>query len=447
MIRQFLIFVFVFFLTFSFQSQNIYTFAGTGNWANNPGDGGLATLAELDMASGIVYDKKGNIIFGSFTTCRLRKVDQNGIITTIAGSGTLSSDNIPATSSSCLRIWGLIIDSIGNLYFGDYNTHRVRKIDTNGIITTIAGINTPTGSFAGDGGLATNARLNYPSDIAIDMYGNIYIVDSGNHRIRVVDKNGIISTFGGSTAGFFGDGGSVVNALFNAPWGIEIDSKNNIYIGDFNNRRIRKVNPSGIINTIAGNGVHASSGDGGLAINASLGGVLGMFADTIGNLFFADKDFGNVRRIDSNGVITRIAGNGTSNIAYSGEGGLATSAQLYNPTDITFDICGNMFITDNRRVFKVCYAASCTCYLDVQDIDFNTELAIFPNPSDNYLRLELNGVNLESSQIEITNMLGERVLSSAYTDKIDVSNLSNGIYNLQIVSPEAIVTKKIVIQH
>ena len=217
-----------------------------------------------------------------------------------------------------------------------------------GIITTIAGGDNYFNGL-GDGGLATLANLNLPTDVAVDSFGNIFIADQRNARIRKVDKNGIITTIAGNgTAGYTGDGTPATSAQLNNPEGVAIDSQGNILISDRDNNCIRKVDKNGIITTIAGNGTAGYTGDGGLATNAQLNHPCGLVVDALGNIFIADRDNYRVRKIDTNRIITTVAGNGIHGTA--GDGGIATDAELGAVTDVAIDKFGNIFIA-NGEIF------------------------------------------------------------------------------------------------
>jgi trimeric autotransporter adhesin len=238
----------------------------------------------------------------------------NNIITTFAGNGNtgFGGDGGPATNAAMFATEGLALDQGGNLFFAD--TDRIRKVDTNGIITTVVG--GPFG-YAGDGGPATNALLHEPSGVAMDRSGNLYIADSYNCRIRKVDTNGIITTVrGNGSRGFSGDGGSATNASLNFPQDVAVDPLGNFYIADLSNQRIRKVDTQGFITTVAGNGVAGFSGDGGPATNAHLNGTYGVTVSASGSLYIGDHSNSRVRMVDTNGIITTVAGGGSG-----GDGG------------------------------------------------------------------------------------------------------------------------------
>jgi trimeric autotransporter adhesin len=329
------------------QAPTITTVAGNGVAAYS-GDNGPATSASIDWPAAVAIDSAGNLYIAGYWNHSIRKVSK-GVITTVAGNGTdgYSGDNGPATSAKLSFPAGLAIDSAGNLYIGDSGNHRVRRV-SNGVITTVAG--TGTFGYTGDNGPASSARLNTPCDIAFDSAGNLYIADAGNARIRKV-SGGVITTVAGTgIAGFSGDNGPATSAqLFHAE-SVAVDSAGNLYIGDSGNNRVRKVS-NGVITTVAGNGIEGYGGDNGPATSAKLNGP-GVTVDSAGNLYIPDWNNHRVRKVSS-GVITTVAGNGLQ--GYGGDNGPATSARLNHPGKVALDPAGNVFIADggNHRVRKV----------------------------------------------------------------------------------------------
>lgn len=331
----------------------IETVAGNGI-SGFSGDGGPATQGSLSYPWGVSVDGLGNLYIADAANNRIRKVDGNGMITTVAGNGIngFSGDGGPATQASLSGPSGVAVDNVGNLYIADYANYRIRKVDGNGIITTVAG--NGNNGFSGDGGPATQASLSPVRDVAVDRFGNLYISDTYNDRIRKVDVNGYITTVAGNGTRFFsGDGGPATQASISYPHGVSVDGLGNIYFADVSNSRIRKVDANGIITTVAGNGISGFSGDGGPATQASLYSSLGVTVDGRGNLYIIDSGNQRVRKVDGNGVITTVAGNGTQ--GFSGDGGSATEARLSWPAYGTVDKLGNLYIGDNsnHRVRRV----------------------------------------------------------------------------------------------
>jgi sugar lactone lactonase YvrE len=341
----------------------ITTVAGYG-LPGYSGDGGAATSASLNYPAGAAVDASGNLFIADFYNDRIRKVDANGIITTVAGNGTqgYSGDGGPATSASLNYPEGVSVDEIGNLFIADAGNNRVRKVDAKGVITTVAG--NGTYGYSGDGRAATNARLSQICGVAVDPSGNLFIADLDNHDIRKVDVTGIITTMAGGGTNFPGDGGAATNASLNYPNGVAVDASGNLFIADVTS--IRKVDVNGVITTVAGNGKYGYSGDGGAATNASLSPPIGVAVDASGNLFIADSGNFRIRKVDVNGIITTVAGNGPYGFRYTGEGfqpygffsgdgGAATNASLNYPNGVALDSSGNLFIADsgNNRIREV----------------------------------------------------------------------------------------------
>ncbi len=316
----------------------ITTYAGNGN-AGFSGDGAPATAASLNIhidPVGVAVDASGNLYIADTLNNRIRMVSaSSGIITTVAGNGFgateglggFSGDGGPATAAELFAPTGLAVDSSGNLYIADLGNMRVRKVSSNGTITTVAGSgctlseSTPDcGGFSGDGGPATSATLNRPSALAFDTAGNLYIADNENNRIRKVSPAGVITTFAGigpacefqnlsCTGSFSGDGGPATSAGLNAPQGLATDRAGNVYISDTNNLRVRVVSPAGIITTYAGDGqfdynIFDSAGDGGPATSALINLPDGLATDTAGDLFISDNLRSRVREVFGPGSAT-----------------------------------------------------------------------------------------------------------------------------------------------
>ncbi len=327
----------------------ITTFAGNGR-KGSTGDGGPATSACLFYPEDIAIDPAGNLLIADSYNQRIRSVTPAGVITTVAGNGTkgFSGDGGPASSASLSIPSGIGVDSSGNLYIADTGNVRVRRVSPKGVIDTVAG--ETINEFGGDGGPAGSAKLNSPRSVTIDPTGNLYVADTQNQRVRKVTPAGIITTVAGNgTRGFSGDGGLAITAALADPYGVAVDAAGNLYIGDTGNHRIRKVTPEGVITTVAGNGSEGFSGDGGPATSATMS-PMGLAFDAAGSLYVADA--GRVRKITPEGVISTVAGIGIRGL--SGDGGPATSARL-GPHDLAFDTAGNLYVSDTRncRIRKI----------------------------------------------------------------------------------------------
>ena len=334
--------------------QIITDFAGDGI-AGYSGDNGPATQAEVKRVVGLASDASGNIYLADQNNNVVRKVDPSGTITTFAGTGAqgFSGDSGPATQALLNQPSGVCVAPSGVIYVNDQFNHRVRAISTSGIITTVAGSGS-TLSF-GDGGPATSAGLDNPIRCAVDQSGNLYIVDQGAHDIRKVNTSGVITTFAGvaNSPGFSGDNGPAVAALMNNPTAASFDAAGNLYVTDQVNHRIRKIDTSATITTVAGNGVNAFAGDHLAATSASLNFPGETAIDAAGNLFIVDS--GNeVIRMVSGGIITTVAGT-PATPGNNGDGGPPSQAQFNNPFALVLDPAANLYVGDitNNRVRKI----------------------------------------------------------------------------------------------
>ncbi len=411
-------------------AQIINTVVGSGT-AGFSGDGGLATAAQINQPNAIAFDGTGNMYIADFLNYRVRKVTTAGIISTVVGNGTFgfSGDGGPATSAQLTGPTALCFDAFGNLYIADQANNRIRKVNTSGVISTFAG--TGIAGFGGDGGSATLADLNSPTSIALDALGNMYIADQANNRIRKINTSGTISTFAGTgVAGFSGDGAAALSAQLNSPYCLSIDLSGNFYIVDVTNKRIRKINTSGVISTFAGNGTTGFSGDGGPATSAQFNSPNWVSNDAFGNIYITDAFNSRIRKVNTSGVISTFAGSGVA--GYAGDGGICTSAQILLPIGTAFDAAGNFYICDdaNYRVRKI------TLVTDVKQLtSSNTDHLIYPNPSLGIFNFEL----FSDAEITITNALGQEVLNEKLLtgkQNIDLKDQAKGIYFLKITGQE-----------
>jgi sugar lactone lactonase YvrE len=331
----------------------ITTFAGTGT-AGYSGDNEAAAGAQLDHPYGVAVDGSGNVYIADTANLRIRKVSALGVITTIAGNGQngLSGDNGPAINAQIGQAEYLAADTSGNVYISESQNCSIRKVSTTGGISTIAGGNGC--GYSGDGGPAVNAALHYPQGITLDTQGNLYIADSYNYVIRKVSTNGMITTIAGTPGkfGYQGDGGPAVSAQLLLPISVTRDGAGNLYVID-NYHRVRKVSSAGIISTYAGDGETTYSGDGGPAALAQFDNPNSAQVDPAGNVYVADSANCRIRKVSATGAISTVAGNGTC--GYSGDGGPATAAELNYPSDVALDSQGNLYIadTDNFVVRRI----------------------------------------------------------------------------------------------
>jgi trimeric autotransporter adhesin len=305
-------------------------------------------MASIGSPFGVATDGVGNLYFASLNC--VFKLDQNGVMTRVAGNSRAgySGDGGPAISAQLNNgPGGIAADGVGNIYVADLYNNRIRKVSPAGIITTFAG-----GGTGGDGKLAASAILSLPRGVVVDPAGNVYL--SSLDRVQKVTPDGIITTVAGGGASSPGDGGPATGAAL-SPAGIALDGAGDIFIGDTTSALVRKVSPEGIITTVAGNtrALSGYSGDGGLATNAQLQGPFGIAVDADGNLYIADLDNFRIRAVSPGGIITTLVGNGTN--GYSGDGGPALGAQLGFPAGVALDRSGRLYIADsgNSRIRQV----------------------------------------------------------------------------------------------
>ncbi|MGB9610402.1 MAG: hypothetical protein ACPL7M_05465, partial [Bryobacteraceae bacterium] len=339
------------------QAPPVYTIdnaAGNGA-AGFAGDSGKAQDAQINFPLGLAIDKSGNVYIADQFNHRIRRIAPDGTITTVAGSGTQGStgDDGPATSAQLNYPSGIAIDGSGALYITDTMNHVIRKVAVGGNITRIAGQRGLPGFVEKDAKgefiNAKDAQLNAPTGIAIDSAGNIYFCDTRNHRVRKIGTDGKIQTIAGTgEKGETGDGGSALEAKLNSPTGVAVDAAGNVYIADQMNHRIRKVDASGIITTVAGTGLPGYSGNGGLATRAQLFYPCCIALDAQGNLFIADRTNNRVRRVDAAaGTISLAAGTGRFGDDFDGRP--ADQARLRFPMGLAADPQGRIYFSDNAN--------------------------------------------------------------------------------------------------
>jgi len=356
---------------FKLDRNGILTRAAGTCRAGYSGDGGPATDAQLGAgySLGLAVDSAGNLFIADGINSRIRRVAPNGVIATVANVfanrlavdsrgvlyftvrdsiGMLAPDGAITTllehSGGEYSLGGLAVGSGGNIYVADTSRARILKVSSGGVITTAAS----DGAFDSSGVVIDGL---YPTDVAVDAAGNLYIVDFDDNSVFKVSPGQSVTKLAGQgffSSGYSGDGDAAASAKLNQPTGVAVDAAGNVFIADQWNNRVRMISLNGIINTIAGNGTYSYSGDGGPASQAQLGGPSGAAFDSVGNLYFADMKNDRVRKITPDGTITTVAGNGTP--GSSGDGGPATSAQLnlssFDHAGVAVDPAGNVYIAD-----------------------------------------------------------------------------------------------------
>jgi len=339
--------------SFRVGGPTISTVAGNGQRGDS-GDGGAATSGQFGLPSGLVSDASGVLYLADYSNHRIRKISADGTLSTVAGTGTMgnSGDGASATLATLNSPSGLALASDGSLYIADTNNHRIRKITPQGTLLAVAGTGNP--GFGGDGGPATAAQLNRPIGLGFDASGALWVADYNNQRIRKIDSNGTISSIAGTgTAGYSGDGGPASSAQLNNPAAIAFDTAGNAYVADYTDHRIRKISANGTISTLAGAGTLGNSGDGGAALSAQLHNPIALAVTSSGLVYVSDSQNHRVRQIDLNGHISALVGTGVA--GFSGDGQAASVAQLSQPWGLAVDGSGRLYIADsvNYRIRRV----------------------------------------------------------------------------------------------
>jgi uncharacterized protein (TIGR03437 family) len=424
--------------------RTITTFAGSGQPALS-GDGGSAAGATLSKPAAVAADAAGNIYVSDAGNVRIRKISTQGIITTAAGGGAGLGDGGPATGALLRSPQALALDGIGNLYMADADDRRIRKIDPQGTITTVAG--NGSSSYGGDGSRAASAGIGNPVGVGVDASGSLYIADTSYHRIYRVNPQGIISKVAGTgTYGYSGDGGPATQANLYNPSAAVADTAGNLYIADTSNHRVRKVNAAGVITTIAGVGTAGSSGDGGQATNAALKNPTGLFLDGLGNLYIADQGNHRIRKVNASGVITSVAGTGTA--GFTGDGGSPLTAGLNGPQSVTVDTTGNIYIADtgNDRIRAILSRAP-TYTVSPQRLTFTADAGSGLAPAQQIgvigsmvgLGWEISGLYTDSGGNWLSVPATSGLMPALISVNADATRLAAGSYqgSIEITAPSA----------
>ena len=341
----------------NFMKVNILILIGlllVPGWALAAKGPAQATKISISLVDGIAVAPNGDIYIARRAHNVISRINSKGLLINVVGTGHsgYAGDGGPATQAKLRVPAGLTFDAQGNLYIADRDNHRVRKVDTQGNITTVAG--NGTAGFSGDGGPATKASLNLPSGLAVDSKGNLYISDRSNNRVRMVNTQGIIKTIAGNgNEGYHGDNMPALKATLDKPFGLALDKDNNLYIADRGNNRIRKIDSSGLISTVAGDGGFYFIGDNGPAYRASIAGPTGVVVDGKGNIYIADRNNNRIRMVDSLGMIRTLMGTGQQD--YNGDSELARETNLHLPFGVALDKKGDLLVIDRShyRIRKV----------------------------------------------------------------------------------------------
>jgi len=432
-----LIFVIVFACSNKMNAQTVMTIAGNG-LPGFSGDTAAAIDAELYGPYGVALDGLGNIYIIDQLNQRIRKIDASGIIITIAGTGTAgySGDSGLAMNAQINLPRGIAADDSGNVYIADYGNNCIRKVDNMGYITTIAGTGHP--GYTGDNGPAVAAKLNSPSGVAVDNKGNIFIADRSNQVVRKVNSAGIITTFAGN--GIYGYNGdnwpSALLASFEFPTALAVDKMGNVYIADQFNERIRMVDTSGYISTVWGDGNIGFSPDNDPATLSWMCEPDGVALDSIGDIYVSDECDHRIRKLEAGaGAVITIAGNGIS--GYNGDSASALLTEIGDCKGIASDPSGIVYFADwnNNRV----NAITSTLYSPSLQQSISG-VRIYPNPTQGNFTINITSNSNQQAKLVISNVLGETVkIATVATNKDQqVSlNAATGIYFISATTPDS----------
>ncbi len=404
------------------QAQQVSTLAGSISGFND----GTAAAAQFDLARGLVLDAVGNIYVADTFNNKIRKISTTGAVTTLAGS-TQGFNDATGVEAQFYYPMDIAVDPMGNLYVADSGNNKIRKITTDGVVTTLAG--STFGYEDANTGIA--AKFLGPSAIAIDAMGNLYVADTFNNKIRKVSTSGVVNTVAGSAQGF-ADANTGAAAQFNNPLGIEVDATGNIYVGDTNNHKIRKISPTGTVTTLAGgstSGFADATGTAALFFNPN-----NLVIDGLGNLYIADRNNHKIRKVTPDGVVSTFAG---SSPGYSDADAL--TSQFYFPRGVASDASGNVYVSDtfNFKIRKI------GAVLETNTFDKNG-IILYPNPAENFINI----YSEEKLFIEINSITGQLVHSITAdlgTNQINIAKLTTGIYLLKAINEKGLTkTTKIV---
>ncbi len=399
--------------------------------AGYSGDGGPAISAQLNQPYSIIFDGHGSMFIADELNNVVRKINPAGIISTFAGNthNGYFGDGGAATSAELSKPTDLVFDDDGNLYVAEYGNGVIRKIDTSGIITTFAG-NGMSG-YDGDGGPATNAKLNDPLGMIFDKKGNLYFSNNGFRVVRKVSTSGVITTIAGTgIGGYSGDGGPATSAKIRLTGYLAIDDTGNIYIPDYLNHRVRKVDTFGIISTIIGNGLSGNGGDGGPALVANIGNMWSVLLDSTCSMYISDRIDPVIRKVNTSGAISTIAGTGVA--GYSGDGGDATSAQFNVEMHCSaIDKWGNLYVADpyNHRIRRITYNTDMITYTSMPGLNAK----IYPNPAWDIVNI---ATEVPIFDLRVVNIIGQTMITLAPFNKsvaaTSVSHIPSGVYLIKV---------------
>jgi serine/threonine-protein kinase len=400
------------------QAQVVTTFAGSGTSGSVDATG---TFASFNVPTGVAVDASRNVYIADAGNNKIRKITPEGIVTTFAGSGTRGSIDATGILASFNSPYGVAVDTSGNIYVADRDNNKIRKITPEGVVTTLAG----SGDIGSDdANIGTLARFDNPSFVAVDVSGNVYVADTWNNKIRKITSTGVVTTLAGSgTAGSVDATGTL--ASFHNPYGVVVDTSGNVYVADQSNNKIRKITPTGVVTTFAGSGTYGSVNATGTL--ASFNQPEGLAIDASGNIYVADAVNNKIRKITPAGVVTTLAGSG----AIGSVDANGTLASFEFPTDMAVDASGNVYISDeaNNKIRKIS-ATGETVETAIEDQSTTIELSVFPNPTSGDLRITApENLQLIIYNAQGIKVMEQNLLEGSNT--ISLENYKPGLYIIQ----------------
>lgn len=418
------VFIAISFLSYlNANAQNVSTFAGNATIGYLDGTG---TGAQFYYPKGVATDLAGNVFVADNENRRIRKITPQGEVTTFAGSGEYGFADGVGLAAQFAFPQRIAIDASGNLYVTD--AHRIRKITAEGVVSTFAG----QGSIGSDDGTGTEAKFHNPIGIAVNAGGTVFVADYLNDRIRKITPAGVVTTFAGTSQGFADGAGTA--AQFYQPTGMAVSTDGTLYVADGQNNRIRKITEDGNVSTFAGSTPGYADGMGNAAQFAN---PFDLAVDAAQNVYVADTFNNRIRRISSEGLVSTLAGS-----AYGYADGIGAAAAFSNPVSVALDLSGNIFVADtnNNVIRKITDVLASTSY------QLENSIVLYPNPATTILNIN---IGMTPAKVIMHDLNGRLLLSQNildYDTAIDIGNLSNGVYLLQIVSDSGTCSKKFVKQ-
>lgn len=447
------------------------TIAGNGTYGSANGTG---SQASFNGVSGVAIDKTGNVFVADFGNNLIRKISRTGEVVTFAGNGINASVDGIGTAASFNAPYGLAVDKDGNIYVADSESSKIRKISPAGLVTTFAG----SGDLGSVDGIGIAASFDHPYGLAVDNAGNVYVADTGNNKIRKITPSGVVTTLAGNGISGSNDGRGTTSS-FNLPFGLTVSVSGDVYVADSGNNRVRKINSAGEVITVAGSGIEG--GADGLAAAATFKFPFGLVSDVLGNVYVSDSFNNKIRKISPAGMVTTISGNGSSNAA----DGTDTNAGFNQPTGITIDGSGNIYVADylNNKIRKISIfgytiypalpaglsldaatgiisgtpavvtqasdyvvtatnaigSASANLNITIKQTGLNRlamqDLSVYPNPAGAVLNIKTSE-NMILQNLQVLDVYGKVILETGNASQIDVQSLKSGVYIINAQTQE-----------